>query len=234
MAATHLKARVLRASPFVALAILVVWTGWDVLRVDLPGWDVTTSILWFLGMAGLLTSVTPWGTWPRRFGILLLGSAYFLAHLVSLGIDLLSAIAFLTLTVVAVELRVLASRFAPIFARSLSAGERSRIDAALLRSLLRLGLAAILAVLVPILAAELALSGALPATTIPTAFLLGAGLLAVVAFLALLPSYRGREVSAPPSEARPAVATGPIRSRASRPLPPSRRWPGLPGRGGRF
>ena len=47
-----------------------------------------------------------------------------------------------------------------------------------------------LSVVVPILAADLAVAGIVPATTIPTAIALAGALVAVVALLALLPSLK--------------------------------------------
>jgi len=45
---------------------------------------------------------------------------------------------------------------------------------------------------VPILAADLAVAGIVPATTIPTAIVLAGALVAVVALLALMPSLSRR------------------------------------------
>jgi len=52
--------------------------------------------------------------------------------------------------------------------------------------------AAVLSVVVPVLAADLAVAGIVPATTIPTAIALAGALVAVVALLALLPSLSRR------------------------------------------
>jgi hypothetical protein len=46
----------------------------------------------------------------------------------------------------------------------------------------------IVAVVVPLFAADLAVAGVVPLTTIPTALLLSAGLVAVVVLIALLPT----------------------------------------------
>ena len=63
-----------------------------------------------------------------------------------------------------------------------------QIGSALLRALIRLTIASFLAVVIPLLAADLATAGVVPVTTIPTAFLLSVGLVAVVLIIALLPS----------------------------------------------
>ncbi len=61
------------------------------------------------------------------------------------------------------------------------------MDAALVRALLRLAVAGTLAVFVPIVAADLSISGVLPTTTIQTAIFFAMGLVAIVTWLALLP-----------------------------------------------
>ena len=60
------------------------------------------------------------------------------------------------------------------------------------RAVLRLTVAAVLSVVVPILAADLAVAGVVPVTTVPTAIALAAGLVAVVALLAVVPSLERR------------------------------------------
>ena len=64
---------------------------------------------------------------------------------------------------------------------------------AALFTILSIGVAAVtLSVVVPILAADLAVAGIVPATTIPTAIALAGALVAVVALLALMPSLSRR------------------------------------------
>ncbi len=58
--------------------------------------------------------------------------------------------------------------------------------------MVRLTIASILAVVIPLLAADLATAGVVPVTTIPTALLLSAALVAVVLILALLPSLESK------------------------------------------
>ncbi|MGQ0797980.1 MAG: hypothetical protein ACT4OI_08995, partial [Methanobacteriota archaeon] len=133
-----------------------------------------------------------WGAPIRRVGLFVVGVTYFAARFVDLGVDVVPALAFLTVLIVHVELRSLADRFAPIVDRSMDADTRRRVHAALGRAVARLGVAATLAVLVPILAADLALAGLVPATSVGTALLFAAGILAIVIILALLPTM-GRE-----------------------------------------
>ena len=70
--------------------------------------------------------------------------------------------------------------------------ELGRIDGAFGRAVLRLIIAAVLSVIVPILAADLAVAGIVPATTIPTAIALAGPLVAVVTLLALTPCLSRR------------------------------------------
>lgn len=194
MAPTGVRFQFVRASPLASLLVLAAWTAWEVLLVEEPRWDVSLQGLLVVGIASLFASFGRWGAWPRRFGILFLALAYFLTRIFVSGFLLVPALAFLTLAIATVELQVLSDRFAPVYSRRLSRAEVRRIDAALTRSVLRLAVASLLAFLVPLLAVDLARSGALPATTIPTALGLSAAVIAIVAWLALLPGRaRGAE-----------------------------------------
>jgi hypothetical protein len=99
-----------------------------------------------------------------------------------------------------VEVRILAERFAPLFLAPITVVQRQQFGRALLRALTRLTAALMVAVVVPLFAADLAIAGVVPLTTIPTALLLSAGLVAVVILIALLPS-----LDAKASEGRDAL-----------------------------
>lgn len=200
-----MRALALRASPLVLLAVLASWAAWDVSRVSDAPWNVILAIVLLLGLASSLAGLAAWGAWPRRVGCILIPAAYLGARTVALGIDLIPALAFTTLAVVQAELRVLADRFAPLYERSLGEDTRRAIDAAIVRQGLRLLLAFAIAILLPVLAADLALTGALRPTTIPSSLLLTGALIAVVSLLAILPAMR----KTLPSEATQAVREKP-------------------------
>src|SRR5438046_7421751 len=109
--------------------------------------------------------------WPRWIGLVALGSTYVVAHSFALGIQLTAALAFLSLMIVQVEIRILAERFAPLFVDTLSPIQRKQISGALLRALFRLAVAAILSVGLPLLAADVATGGVCRGTSITAALL---------------------------------------------------------------
>jgi len=129
----------------------------------------------------------------RRFGLGLLVAAYLAVHLVLLPLDAASSIGFLTLALFAVELRLVADRFVPLYVDSLEAEDRERLGSALQRSLVRVVAVSGIAFLGSTLAADLALAGTLPVTTIPTALVLAAALVCVILLLALWPLLERRE-----------------------------------------
>jgi hypothetical protein len=100
---------------------------------------------------------------------------------------------FLTLALFAVELRIVADRFVPLYAGLLEGEDRERVGTALLRSLIRVVAVSGVAFLASSLAADLALAGTLPVTTIPTALVLAAALIGVILILALWPVLERRE-----------------------------------------
>src|SRR5439155_1101302 len=130
--------------------------------------------------------------WARWSGLLALGTTYVVSHAFVLGIQVLPALVFVSLLIAQVELRILAERFAPLFLTTITSAQQRQIQLALLRALVRLTIASILAVVIPLLAADLASAGVVPVTTIPTALLLSAALVAVVLILALLPSLESK------------------------------------------
>jgi len=187
MASPRVRFQTVRALPLASLLVLGVWTAWEVLLVDEPRLDVGLQGLLVVGIVSLFVSFGRWGAWPRRSGILLLALAYFVTRIFVSGLDLVPALVYLILAIASVEFQILSDRLAPLYSRRLPRAEERRIDAAMTRSVSRLAVASLLAFLVPLLAADLARSGALPATTIPTALGLSAAVIAIVAWLALLP-----------------------------------------------
>jgi hypothetical protein len=178
---------VLSAAPAASLVGLFAWAALDVAAVRVPGWNATLAGL--LGAAGVLSLIgwLPRGRPVAWLGLVGLGAAYVGSRLVAHGLDVLPALAFVTLAIVHGELRTLAERFGLLYGREVSKEARGRIDEALARAVLRLVVAGLLAVLVPVFAADLALAGAIPATSIGSAVLLAGGLVVVAALLALLP-----------------------------------------------
>lgn|GEM_PF-4153130 len=196
--------RSLRIAPSACFGILAVWTAYDVVQVSSAAWAVGLLILLTAALITHLLGNVFRGARARSFGLVFLGAAYYGAHVAVLGVQLVVAVAFLTLLIVYVELRFLSDRFAPIYARRLHPDARRHVDGALARAMLRLLVASVLAVFVPIFAADLALSGLVPLTSILTAIFLAAGLVAVIALLALLPLFERRAPRrAPPEGAHP-------------------------------
>jgi len=199
MAATRLVPLALRGAPQATLAILGTWAVLDVLGIRDGRWSLAFLIVVLGGLGFIVLSAAfQWGS-IRPIGLVGLGGGYVIAHAFFLGLDVVPALIFLTLLIGHVELRILAERFAPIYEASLDATELSRVRGALGRAVLRLGIATVLAILVPIVAADLAVAAVVPATTIPTALLLAGALVAVVMVLALLPSLEGRTASIRPT-----------------------------------
>ncbi len=110
----------LRAAPLVSLGLLVVWTGWDVARVDVPGWDRFFWALLLVSAGLIIVGHAPWGMWFRRLGLVGLGTAYLGAHIVSLGVQVVPGLVFVTVFLGHMELRVLADRFASLYDRPLT------------------------------------------------------------------------------------------------------------------
>ena len=192
MAASRVVAITLRAAPSATFALLVVWLIVDVLSIPDPRRGFPLLGLVAAGVALLLLGANFQARSTRTFGLVCIGAAYLIAHAVVLGIDLVPALVFISVLIIQVELRVLAERFAPLYEGDPGPDAQRRIRAALGRAVLRLTVAAVLSVVVPILAADLAVAGVVPVTTVPTAIALAAGLVAVVALLAVVPSLERR------------------------------------------
>ena len=192
MVSTDLSARALRVAPTATFILLAVWTFVEILRAPDPRWVGSLLSIFVFGLAVLgLATAFGWA-WIRPFGLACIAASYFVVHAFVVGVSVGLDLAYLTLAIASVELRILAERFAPLYETRLDASERKRIRGALTHAVLRLLVASILAVFVPILAADLALAGIVPATTIPSAILLAAALVAVVVAIALLPIFERR------------------------------------------
>ena len=98
----------LRAAPAASLVGLFAWAALDVAAVRVPGWNATLAGL--LGAAGVLSLVgwIPRGRPVAWLGLVGLGAAYVGSRLVAHGLDVLPALAFVTLAIVHGELRALA------------------------------------------------------------------------------------------------------------------------------
>ncbi len=187
MAASRVISIALKAAPLATLALLVVWSIVDMLSIPDPRRAFPLVGVVAVGVALLFFGARFRSRSTRTLGLICIGADYLIAHAFVLGVDLVPALVFLSVLIVHVELRVLAERFAPLYEVNPGPDAQRRIRAALGRAVLRLSVAAVLSVVVPILAADLAVAGVVPVTTIPTAIALAAALVAVVMFLALLP-----------------------------------------------
>lgn len=191
-------------APAVAVcALLVVWALLDVFRIpDLRAQGGFTIVLAF-AMLFVTGGLRIPSSVLRRLGFVLLAAAYFMPHAFWIPLDAAPAIAYVTLFLVFVELRVLASRFAPLFEKDLTPEERAKVRGTLGRAGLRLFGTAATAILLPIFAGDLALAGTVPLTTIPSAVAMAAGLVVVIVLLALLPTWTSRSRPEKPSQAKP-------------------------------
>src|SRR2546427_13294908 len=175
MAASRMIAIVLRAAPSVTLALLVVWSILDLLSIPDPRRGFPLLGLAAAGVALLLLDAKFRARSTRALGLVCIGASSLIARAVILGIDLVPALVFTSVLIIQVELWVLAERFAPRYEVDPGPDAQRRIRGALGRAVLRLTVAAVLSVVVPILAADLAVAGVVPVTTIPTAIALAAG-----------------------------------------------------------
>lgn len=193
MASARLTASVVWALPLAAALVLFVWAFEDLLRV--PAGSVGTGLLLvlLLSFAGTVLGLRLEFPPLRRLSLALLVLVYFGAHLIALRLDAIQAVGFLTLALLTVELRLLSDRFVPLYAARLEGADRERVGSALQRSLVRIVAVTGVSFLASILAADLALAGTVPATTIPTALLLAAAFIGVILVLALWPLFERRE-----------------------------------------
>jgi len=199
VAASRVTPAALSALPVAALAVLAAWVLWEVIHLDSGRALQAGVVLWGFANVCLAFGLRYRSPSMRRAGLVLLGFLYFGLHVLFLPLDLIPALAFLTLFLVHIELRVLADRFVPIYRRDLSTEARVRIRGGLVRGAARLTLAGAMAFLLPVFAEDLAVAGTLPVTTIPTALILAGGLVAVIVLLALMPVWQRRRERAYPS-----------------------------------
>ena len=192
MASTRLTVVLLRSLPLFAVAGLSAWALLDFLTIPRSNLLQAFIVSLLAGLAALALGIR-FGLPPlRRSGLVLIVASYFGAHLFVLPVDPAAALAFLTLALVAVELRILADRFGPIYATALRLDDRRRVTEALERSALRVVAVAGVAFLGSYLAADLALAGTLPTRSIASALLLSMALIGVVSLLALWPLMERR------------------------------------------
>jgi len=187
-----MTARLLWLPPVAVFLGLAAWALADILRVPDPRTAAGLGVLLFAAGMALVVGLGLRSAPLRRLGTALLLAAYLGSRVAFHGVEVLTALTFLVLLILGVELRILAERFAPILARPLDAEMRRRIEGALARSILRLSFASALALLLSVLTADLALAGTIPVTTIPTAVVLAAALVGLVLLLALWPTSRRR------------------------------------------
>ncbi len=187
-----MSAALLTAAPVVLVTILAAWAFWDFLGIPETILARSFIALLLVGLGALAIGFRFASGALRRLGFALVVVSYVGAHLFVLPLDPAAALAFVTLVLVAVEVRILAERFAPIFAAELDLEDRDRLQEALAHALMRIVVASAIAFLGSYLTADLALSGALPLRTIPTALLLSMGLILVVLLLAFWTSVERR------------------------------------------
>ncbi len=197
-----MTAATLETAPVVIVAVLAIWAFWDFLGIPVTTVNRLFIAALITGMAGLLLGLRFGIAAVRRGGLVLVTLSYLGAHTVALPLDPASGLAFLTLVLIAVELRILAERFAPILRANLDDEIHGRVEEALNHALIRIGAASALGFLGATLTADLALSGSLPLRSIGTALLLAAALILVVLLLAFWPLLERRLAARAFPEAR--------------------------------
>lgn len=187
MASARLSVLFLGALPLAAVVALAAWALADVLTItDLRFVGLFgTAVL--LGVGGIVVGPRSGIAFLGRAGLALIAGSYVLAHVFVLPMAPAVALGYLTLTLLAAELRILADRFAPIYSSKVSEEDSARVDEALRRSSLRIAAATAVAFLGSYLAADLAFSGTVPLNSIASALFLSFALIAVVFLLALWP-----------------------------------------------
>jgi hypothetical protein len=181
--------RALRGVPPAVLGLLEVGVAWDLFSIADRGWIAGLALAFGANLLLLVAAYVLHSRGARWSGLVLLCTTYVVAHVFVLGVQLLPALAVIAGLMAYVEVRILAERFAPLFLAPITPGQRRQFSRALLRGLVRLAAALMVSFVVPLFAADLAVAGVLPLTTIPTALLLAAGLVAVVVMIALLPTF---------------------------------------------
>ncbi len=191
----------LDAAPVALVAALAAWAFWDFLAIPQTLVAQLFAAVLLAGVAGLILGLRFRVVPVRRVGLALVALSYLAAHTIALPLNPAPALGFLTATLVAVELRILAERFAPVLRMDLDPETRGRVEEALARCLIRIAAAAGLGFLGSTLTADLALSGSLPMRSIATALVLSLALIAVVLLLAFWPSIERRTAPVSPPDA---------------------------------
>lgn len=192
MASARVTVLLLWSLPVAAVALLSAWAFLDFLGMPRTELAQEFTLVLLAGLAAIALGLRFPMRYLRRIGLVLVVASYFGAHVFVIPIDPAAALLYLTLALAAVELRILAERFAPIYAERLQPEDRRRVSEAFRRSALRIAAVTGLAFLGSDLAADLAFAGTLPATTITTALLLAAALIGIVVLLALWPMLERR------------------------------------------
>lgn len=187
MVSSRVIALTLDATPVAIVALLTAWAFWDFLGIPATMLSRALIALLLLGFAALVLGLRLRVPAIRRAGLGAVAVSYLGAHVSALPLDPAPALAFLTLVLVALEARILAERFAPVYRLDLDDEARGRVNEALARSVTRLAGAAAVGFLGATLTADLGLSGALPLRTILSAIFLSMGLVAVILLLAFWP-----------------------------------------------
>ena len=198
MASARLTVLLLWSLPAAAVVVLAGWAFLDFLGMPRTELAAEFGLALLAGLAAIALGTRFPFRLLRRIGVVLVVASYFGAHIFVLPLDPVAALLYLTLALAAVELRILAERFAPVYAQTLEPEDRRRVSEALRRSALRLAVVSGVAFLGSDLAADLAFAGTLPTRSITTALLLASALIAVVLLLALWPILERRLAWSPP------------------------------------
>ena len=192
MAATRVTAAALDAAPVVLVALLAAWAFSYFL--GLPSTTASRLLIAVLLVcfAAIILGLRYGTPSIRRAGLVLITVSYVGGHVALLPLDPVTALGFVTLVLAAVELRILAERFAPIFRTQLDPAGRERVQEALLRTAVRIVAASAMGFFGATLTADLALSGAMPLRSIATALFLSLALIAVILLLAFWPLVERR------------------------------------------
>ncbi len=202
MVSSRLIPIALDTTPVAIVAALSAWAFWDFLGIPATTLSRGFIALLLLGFAALVLGLRFEVPSVRRAGLAAVAVSYLGSHVAVLPSEPAAALAFLTLVLVALEVRILAERFAPVYRLDLDEEARDHVNEALARSIVRISAAAAVGFLGATLTADLGLSGALPLRTILTAIFLSMGLVAVILLLAFWPLLeRSWQESAAPESA---------------------------------
>ncbi len=192
MASARVIVSLLWTLPLGAVVALTAWAFADFLAIPNPRVAEEFALAALIGLAGIALGIRYRVAVLRRGGLILIVASYLAAHLLVVPMVPAAALGYVTLALLAAELRILADRFAPIFAAKLGEEDRSRVGEALQRASLRIAAATGVAFLGSYLAADLAFAGTVPATSIASALVLSVTLIVIVLVLALWPIVERR------------------------------------------